>query len=78
MSTLKKVLRRSPNNLWAHVGLAIGYSSSDREEEARNEAIEILRIDPKFSLKHFGKRHMYKDQADTDRIAGALRKAGLK
>ncbi|MBC8176280.1 MAG: hypothetical protein H8E19_02660, partial [Deltaproteobacteria bacterium] len=51
---------------------------SDREEEARNEAIEILRIDPKFSLKHFGKRHMYKDQADTDRIAGALRKAGLK
>jgi len=78
ISTLKKVLRRSPNNLWAHVGLAIGYSSSDREEEARNEAIEILRIDPKFSLKHFAKRLMYKDQADTDRIAGALRKAGLK
>jgi adenylate cyclase len=78
ISTLKKVLRRSPNNLWAHVGLAIGYSSSDREEEARNEAIEILRIDPKFSPKHFGKRLMYKDQADTDRIAGALRKAGLK
>jgi len=78
ISTLKKVLRRSPNNLWAHVGLAIGYSSSDREEEARNEAIEILRIDPKFSLKHFGKRLMYKDQADTDRIIGALRKAGLK
>ncbi len=78
ISTLKKVLRRSPNNLWAHVGLAIGYSSSDREEEARNEAIEILRIDPKFSPKHFGKRLMYKDQADTDRIIGALRKAGLK
>lgn len=78
ISTLKKVLRRSPNNLWAHVGLAIGYSSSDREEEARNEAIEILRIDPKFSLTHFAKRLMYKDQADTDRIAGALRKAGLK
>jgi adenylate cyclase len=78
ISTLKKVLRRSPNNLWAHVGLAMGYSSSGREEEARNEAIDILRIDPKFSLEHFGKRLMYKDQADTDRVVGALRKAGLK
>ena len=78
ISTLKKVLRRSPDNLVAHVGLAIGYSSSGRDEEARNEAIEILRIDPKFSLEHFGKRLMYKDQADTDRVVGALRKAGLK
>jgi len=78
ISTLKKVLSRSPDNLVAHVGLAIGYSSSGRDEEARNEAIEILRIDPKFSLEHFGKRLMYKDQADTDRLVGALRKAGLK
>ncbi|MBL7084058.1 MAG: tetratricopeptide repeat protein [Candidatus Aminicenantes bacterium] len=78
ISTLKKVLRRSPDNLVAHVGLAIGYSSSGRDEEARNEAIEILRIDPEFSLEHFGKRLMYKSQADTDRVVGALRKAGLK
>ncbi|MEA3360984.1 MAG: tetratricopeptide repeat protein [Thermodesulfobacteriota bacterium] len=78
ISTLKKVLHRSPDNLVAHVGLVIGYNSSGRDEEARNEAIEILRIDPKFSLEHFGKRLMYKDKIDTDRVVGALRKAGLK
>ncbi|MFH1241487.1 MAG: tetratricopeptide repeat protein, partial [Pseudomonadota bacterium] len=78
ISTLKKVLHSSPDNLVAHVGLAIGYSLSGREEEARAEAAEVLRIDPNFSLKHFGKELMYKDQADTDRVVGALHKAGLK
>jgi adenylate cyclase len=78
ISTLKKALHSSPDNLVAHVGLAIGYSLSGREEEARAEAAEVRRIDPNFSLKHFGQSLMYKDQADTDRVVGALRKAGLK
>jgi hypothetical protein len=49
-----------------------------REEEARAEAAEMLRINPKFSVEKWAKRLTYKNQADADRFISALRKAGLK
>jgi hypothetical protein len=49
-----------------------------REKEARAEAQEVLRIDPKFSLAHFSKILPYKNQADRERLANALSQAGLK
>jgi hypothetical protein len=48
-----------------------------RDEEARAEVAEVLRIHPKFSLEA-AKRVPYKKQADTERIVNAVRKAGLK
>ena len=47
------------------------YSLSGRDEEARAEAAEVLRIDPDFSLDKFAKK-----AAPT--LVSALRKAGLK
>jgi len=58
--------------------LSATYSSMGREKEARTEAEEVLRIDPKFSLEHWAKASLLKNQSDLDRIVGALRKAGLK
>ena len=78
ISELKKALHRNPDNLLAHLHLAGSYSSLGREEEARAEAAEVLRIDPKFSLDYFAKTLPYKNQADTERLIDALRKAGLK
>ena len=49
-----------------------------REKEARAEAEEVLRINPKFSLEGFAKRSLLKNQAQKNRIVEALRKAGLK
>ncbi len=49
-----------------------------REKEARAEAAEVLRINPKFSLDYFAKTLPYKDQSVTDKVVNALRKAGLK
>ena len=49
-----------------------------REKEAQAEAAEALRIDPKFSLDLWGKRQVYKDQSQVDKLVYALRKAGLK
>jgi hypothetical protein len=49
-----------------------------REKEARAEAAEVIRINPKFSLDLFAKRQVYKDQSETDKLVNALRKAGLK
>jgi hypothetical protein len=49
-----------------------------REKEARAEAAEVLRINPKFSLDSYAKRLAYKDQSQADKLIDALRKAGLK
>ena len=49
-----------------------------REKEARAEAAEVLRANPKFSLDSLAKILPYKDKSETDKVANALRKAGLK
>jgi adenylate cyclase len=78
IATYKKVLQiYGPDHLMAHLGLAVTYALMDREKEARTEGAEVLRIDPKFSLERFIKGLPY-DQSRKDRMADALRKAGLK
>jgi hypothetical protein len=58
--------------------MAAVYSRAGRNEEARIEAAEVLRINPKFSLEQFAKSLKYKKQEDIERTVNALRKAGLK
>ncbi len=50
----------------------------NRDKDARAEAAEILRINPKFSLDSLARMLPYKDPSETEKIADALRKAGLK
>jgi adenylate cyclase len=78
VSTYKKALQRAPDNILAHVGLAATYSMMGHEKEARAEAEEVLRLNPKFSLGAYGRMTPYKDQVQIDRLVDALRKAGLK
>jgi adenylate cyclase len=78
VSAYKKSLQRSPNNFFAHLGLAATYSMMGREQEARAEAAEVLRLNPKFSVDSYAKRLTFKDQSVTDKFSDALRKAGLK
>ncbi len=74
----EKAVRREPNSLFARLFLAAAYSRAGRNEEARIEAAEVLRINPKFSLEKFAKSLTYKNQEDVERTVSALRKAGLK
>jgi adenylate cyclase len=78
VSAFKKALQIAPNNFLAHIGLVATYSRMGREKEARAEAAEVLRINPKFSMDSFAKVVTNKDQSQTDRLINALRKAGLK
>jgi adenylate cyclase len=78
ISACNKVLRREPNDLIARLVLTATYSYSGRLEEARAEAAQVLRIDPKWSLEHFAKARPHKNKANTERFVVALRKAGLK
>jgi adenylate cyclase len=74
----KKATIREPDNLGAQLSLTVAYGLSGRDEEARATAQEVLRINPKFSLKRLSKSLAYKNRADKDRFVDALRKAGLK
>jgi len=49
-----------------------------REKEAHEAALDVLRIDPEFSLKNFAKTIPIKNQDKLKRFIEALRKAGLK
>jgi adenylate cyclase len=74
----KKVIQQVPNHNTAHAWLAITYIMLGREAEARAEAQEHMRINPKFSVDTFAKTRVYKEQSEIDSIANAMRKVGLK
>jgi adenylate cyclase len=78
MTWCEKAVSQEPNDLLARMMMAVVYSLSGRDEEARAEAAEILRISPKFTLAKFEKKLTYKKKADVEQFIGALRKSGLK
>jgi len=73
----EKAVRQEPNDLLARMMMTVVYSLSGKDEQARVEAAEVLRIQPKFSIKKFEKKLTYKRKEDRERFLGALRKAGL-
>jgi adenylate cyclase len=75
---LKIAIEREPRDIMSYVVLASTYSMMGREKEAREAAVEVLKINPKFSLEQFAKIHPYKDPATKERYIDSLRKAGLK
>jgi TolB-like protein/Flp pilus assembly protein TadD len=74
----EKAVRQEPDSLYARIMMAMVYSLSGRDEEARVEAAEVLRIQPKFSLEKLKKKLTYKKESDVEQFIGALRKAGLE
>jgi len=70
----EKAIREAPDSLYARIMMTVVYSQSGRLDEARAQAAEVLRIQPKFTVK----RGAYKRKEDTDRFVSALYKAGLK
>ena len=73
----RKILRQEPDYLFAHTCLASCYALMDRGEEARAEAAEVLRIDPKFSVDYIVGKTTYKYEVDRNRLRDSLLKAGL-
>jgi tetratricopeptide (TPR) repeat protein len=75
---LQRYLSRYPNYLPGHLMLAAVYSELGQAAEARAEAAEVLRLNPKFSLAVHRQRMPIKDPAVLERHIAALRKAGLQ
>ena len=77
ITAFEKALQKNPDDIFTHIGLAATYVKLGREEEARAEAKEVIRIHPKFSLANYAKSIHRADQAKVDAYIECLRKAGL-
>jgi adenylate cyclase len=64
-----------PNYVALHVALAACYAALGREEEARAATAEILRTNPRFTLKAYSSYVPYTDDRDLQRSVDLLRKA---
>jgi adenylate cyclase len=73
----KGALSRNPNLWGSHVCLAACYSMAGRDEAARAQIKELLRLNPSFSLQRLARQVPYKNPADGKPMADAARKAGL-
>ena len=77
VATCEKGLKRERDNLNSHAIRAAIYGFCGREEEARKEATEVLRINPKFTVESYTRILPYKYQSNKDLTIQGLRKAGL-
>ncbi|UCG66008.1 MAG: tetratricopeptide repeat protein, partial [Deltaproteobacteria bacterium] len=73
-----KAVHLEPESVLNHITLTAVYGACGREEDARSQAKELLKVQPEFSVEYFGKRLTYKNDADKELILNGLRKAGLK
>ena len=72
----EKAVEQDPDSFLANVLLTTVYGLSDQEEKAKNQAAEVLRINPKFSLEKW--TASIHDQNLRERTIEALQQAGLK
>jgi adenylate cyclase len=72
----EKAIRLDPDAMIAHLQLAANCSFMGLEDKARDEIMEVMRIDPTFSLDNYEKSLIptYKDKTGPRRFMEALRK----
>jgi adenylate cyclase len=75
---LRECASRAPNFRPAHVWLAATYAQMGQNSVAKNEAAEVLRLDPTYTICGTAKRIMvFKHPSHTEHFLDGLRKAGL-
>ena len=77
ISLLKNAIHLEPDSMWSHFWLAYCYLKLGREPDARSEAAEVMRINPKFSLELPKKLDLRKDRAFLEKVQDSIRKAEL-
>lgn len=77
IETFKSCLRRFPDFVFAHAGLAVAYSFAGEDDLAKREVMEVLRQDSAYSVARFITPDLYRDKSVMAASADALRKSGL-
>src|SRR5256714_6934659 len=68
---------RAPNQQYNHVWLAATYAQLGQMEDARREAAEVLRVNPRYTIGAQKRIASYKRSEDMEHLLDGLRKAGL-
>ncbi len=74
----ERVIVTKPNDPSMHMWLAIVDVELGRNDDARAQAAEVLRLSPHYSLATWKQVYPEKDTALQERWLADLRKAGLK
>jgi adenylate cyclase len=74
----EKAVQQNPQNVLSRVILCSIYSLAGQMDEARAQANEIMRLNPKFSVDRFARTDPQKNEAVKKRYIDALREAGLR
>ena len=77
ITALKRGAERNPNYPAFPLYIAASYAMLGQEEEARAAAAEVLRINPRFTLKAYTAHVPYISKEYLERKLTAFRKAGL-
>ena len=77
VATLENTVKRFPAFISGRVALASVYVLIGKEKEAKQEAREILRIDPAYTVARYTTPNLYRNKETMDRWAECLRKAGI-
>lgn len=77
IATYRESIARNPDNIGPRLGLTASCIEVGRDAEAGEQAAEVLRINPRFSLEKYAGALTYKDPEHAKRSLDALRKAGL-
>ena len=79
IAEFRQSLKLWPDYMFGHIGLTASYGLAGRMENARAQAAEVLKINPRITLEDIAKNGYYNyKKADKERFISALRKAGLK
>ena len=78
ITAFKKSIQIQPDNLLAHIGLIFTYYLSGQEDKAYKLGLEVLKLNPNFSVEKYVKASPFSSSEDKYVLfAKALRKAGL-
>jgi len=73
----QRVIKHVPGFISPHIGLTECYAAMGRLEDARTQAAQVLRLDPKFSAARYAQQRPYRLPEHAQHRLDALREAGL-
>ncbi|MEN8133563.1 MAG: tetratricopeptide repeat protein [Pseudomonadota bacterium] len=77
VATLENTVNRFPAFISGRVALASCYALMCKEQEAKQEAREILRRDPAYTIARYTTPNLYRNKETMEKWAESLRKAGI-
>ena len=77
VATLENTVKSFPAFVSGRVALASCYTLMGKEQEAKQEASEILRRDPAYTIARYTNPNLYRNKETMEKWAESLRMAGI-